>query len=68
MDRLTEAHVKQVLNYLATAKLEVGLLVNFGSDSLEWQRVVLSRPQNEKKLRIEEIDLKAPPNNSRPFA
>ena len=42
---LTEAHVKQVLNYLAAAKLELGLLVNFGADSLEWKRVVLSRPK-----------------------
>jgi GxxExxY protein len=42
---LTEAHVKQVLNYLAISKLELGLVVNFGADSLEWKRVVLSRPK-----------------------
>jgi GxxExxY protein len=42
-EKLTDAHVKQVLNYLAASKLELGLLVNFGSDSLEWKRVVLSR-------------------------
>jgi GxxExxY protein len=41
VDKLTEAHLKQVLNYLAASKLQVGLLVNFGSDSLEWKRVVL---------------------------
>ncbi len=41
VDRLTEAHIKQVLNYLAIAKLRLGLLVNFGSASLEWKRVVL---------------------------
>jgi GxxExxY protein len=40
---LTQAHVKQVLNYLAASKLELGLLVNFGADSLEWKRVILSR-------------------------
>ena len=45
VERLTEVHVKQVLNYLALSKLELGLLVNFGSDSLEWKRVVLSRPK-----------------------
>ena len=45
VEMLTEAHVKQVLNYLAAAKLELGLLVNFGADSLEWKRVVLSRPK-----------------------
>lgn len=43
VDCLTESHVKQVLNYLAAAKLRLGLLVNFGADSLEWKRVVLSR-------------------------
>src|SRR5947207_15621302 len=36
-ERLTDAHVKQVLNYLAIAKIELGLLVNFGGDSLEWK-------------------------------
>ncbi len=44
-ERLTDAHVKQVLNYLAASKLQLGLLVNFGADSLEWKRVVLSRSQ-----------------------
>ncbi len=41
IEKLTDAHVKQVLNYLAAAKLRLGLLVNFGGDSLEWKRVVL---------------------------
>jgi GxxExxY protein len=50
VEALTEAHVKQVLNYLAAAKLELGLLVNFGADSLEWKRVVLSRRDKPKQL------------------
>lgn len=41
VEKLTEAHTKQVLNYLAIAKLKLGLLVNFGSASLEWKRVIL---------------------------
>lgn len=41
IERLTDAHIKQVLNYLAASKLKVGLLVNFGGDSLEWKRVIL---------------------------
>ena len=41
VEKLTESHVKQVLNYLAASKLRLGLLVNFGGDSLEWKRVVL---------------------------
>jgi GxxExxY protein len=40
-EKLTDAHVKQVLNYLAASKLRLGLLVNFSTDSLEWKRVVL---------------------------
>jgi GxxExxY protein len=48
VEALTDAHVKQVLNYLAASKLELGLLVNFGADSLEWKRVVLSRPKPQE--------------------
>jgi GxxExxY protein len=41
VEQLIDAHVKQVLNYPATSKLRLGLLVNFGADSLEWKRVIL---------------------------
>lgn len=41
VEKLTEAHIKQVLNYLAASKLRLGLLVNFGGDSLEWKRIIL---------------------------
>ena len=41
VEKFTDAHVKQVLNYLAASKLRLGLLVNFGGDSLEWKRVIL---------------------------
>lgn len=41
VEKLTEAHIKQTLNYLAASKLRLGLLVNFGADSLEYKRVVL---------------------------
>jgi GxxExxY protein len=41
IEALTDSHVKQVLNYLAASRLRVGLLVNFGGDSLEWKRVIL---------------------------
>jgi GxxExxY protein len=41
VEKLVDAHVKQVLNYLAASKLRLGLLVNFGGDSLEWKRVIL---------------------------
>lgn len=41
VESLTDTHVKQVLNYLAASKLRLGLLVNFGGNSLEWKRVIL---------------------------
>ncbi len=46
-ESLFDAHVKQVLNYLAASKLQLGLLVNFGSSSLEWKRVVLTHRSSE---------------------
>jgi GxxExxY protein len=41
IEKLTDSHIKQVLNYLAASKPRVGLLVNFGGDTLEWKRVIL---------------------------
>jgi GxxExxY protein len=41
VEKLTDSHLKQLLKYLAAPKLRVGLLVNFGGDSLEWKRVIL---------------------------
>jgi len=38
---LKDAHLAQVLNYLKAYKLEVGLLINFGSKSLAFKRYVL---------------------------
>ena len=38
---LESGHIKQTLNYLATSKLKLGLLVNFGEDSLNYKRIIL---------------------------
>lgn len=38
---LNSAHVKQTLNYLAVSKLKLGLLINFGEESLKYKRIVL---------------------------
>lgn len=38
---LTSSHVKQTLSYLAVSKLRIGLLINFGEDSLKYKRVIL---------------------------
>jgi len=38
---LEAVHLAQVLNYLKAYRLEVGLLLNFGSKSLTFKRLVL---------------------------
>jgi len=39
--QLVDVHLAQALNYLKAYKLEVGLLINFGSKSLTFKRLVL---------------------------
>src|ERR1035437_6069026 len=39
--KLEDVHIAQTLNYLRAYKLEVGLLINFGSKSLEFKRLLL---------------------------
>ena len=38
---LEDVHIAQVLNYLKAYRLEVALLINFGSKSLTFKRLVL---------------------------
>ena len=38
---LEDVHMAQILNYLKAYKIEVGLLINFGSKSLTFERLVL---------------------------
>lgn len=38
---LEDVHTAQLLNYLRAYKIEVGLLINFGSKSLQFKRLVL---------------------------
>ena len=40
---LTTAHEVQLINYLEVFKLPVGLLINFGSPSLQFKRLVKSQ-------------------------
>lgn len=39
--QLEDVHLAQALNYLKAYQLEVGLLINFGSKSLTFKRLVL---------------------------
>ena len=38
---LTTSEIKQTLNYLAASKNKLGLLINFGEDSLKYKRIIL---------------------------
>lgn len=37
--KLENVHLAQAMNYLEAYNLEVGMLVNFGANSLEWKRL-----------------------------
>jgi len=41
LSELSNDHISQLLNYLKATKLRVGLLVNFGSPSLKYKRLIL---------------------------
>lgn len=41
IQNLSNNEIRQVLNYLAASKCKLGLLVNFGEDSLKTKRVIL---------------------------
>ena len=41
IDSITDVQVGQVLNYLKTTGLRVGLVLNFKRPKLDWRRVVL---------------------------
>lgn len=40
---LQDVHLAQALNYLKAYKLEIGLLINFGSKSMTFKRLILSQ-------------------------
>jgi GxxExxY protein len=51
LTKLEDVHLAQALNYLEAYKLETGLLINFGSKSLEFKSVT-----NERKLAKQQIN------------
>ena len=38
--KLEDVHLAQAINYLEAYNIEVGLLINFGSKSLEFKRLI----------------------------
>ena len=41
IETISNSELKQTLNYLAASKNKIGLLINFGEDSLKYKRVIL---------------------------
>ena len=38
---IIEEHTKQTLNYLSAANIKLGIIINFGEESLKYKRIVL---------------------------
>ncbi|MBI9063875.1 MAG: GxxExxY protein [Marinilabiliaceae bacterium] len=45
--QLEDVHLAQAINYLEAYGMEIGLLINFGSTSLQFKRVMKPRPKNQ---------------------
>jgi GxxExxY protein len=45
---IADESFRQVINYLAISKCRLGLVCNFGSESLEIKRVILAAKQNSR--------------------
>ncbi len=45
LSEINETHYSQILNYLKAFRLEIGLLINFGSKSLQFKRFINSKLQ-----------------------
>lgn len=52
LDHLSSVEEAQLLNYLKASRLEVGLLINFGAESLQWKRMILSKKEIYENSRI----------------
>ena len=44
---LEQVHLAQALNYLEAYKIEIGLLINFGSTSLQFKRLTIEQKLNK---------------------
>ena len=44
--KITDLEIAQTINYLNAAKYEIGLLINFGAESLEFKRLIKTNQRN----------------------
>ncbi len=45
---IDKTHYNQMLNYLRAYRLEIGLLINFGEDSLKFKRFLKNKPSESR--------------------
>jgi len=51
--KLEEVHLAQAMNYCQAYNLPIGLLINFGSKSLEYKRVYnVNHPDNKNNKKV----------------
>ena len=50
LTRIEDVHLAQAISYLEVYRLGVGLLLNFGARSLDYRRVINSKPQIKGRL------------------
>jgi GxxExxY protein len=48
---INDAHFNQILNYLKAYKKEIGLLINFGEESLKFRRFIYQKNYNQVNQR-----------------
>ncbi|MFH0981739.1 MAG: GxxExxY protein [Planctomycetota bacterium] len=62
LSELAGIHSAQVINYLKATGMEVGLLINFGAESLEYKRLVFSkRAVTQSAKSAQSVDKKISP-------
>ena len=56
LDQLTSREEAQLINYLKATNMQVGLLINFGSEkNLEWKRIVHTKSSKIHSRKLAEI-------------
>jgi GxxExxY protein len=55
VNQLSGKEESQIINYLKSTGLEVGLLLNFGSRSLEYKRFIFERKESVKSVKSADI-------------
>ncbi len=56
LSQLSGKEESQIINYLKATGLEIGLLLNFGSRSLEYKRFIFERKESAKSVKSADIN------------